>query len=172
VHLIRTSLKYASYQDRKAIVTALKPIYTAATVEAAESALLEFADSALGKKYKGVVATWERAWERFIPFLAFPPELRKIIYTTNAIESFNYQIRKIIKNRGQFPTDAAVVKLIWLAIVNIEDKRARERERDRGKPANQRTAPGRLIEGHVTQGWKQALNALSTMFDGRIPDHP
>lgn len=171
VHLIRASLKYASYNDRKAIVAALKPIYTAATVEAAEQALLEFAESPLGKKYKGVVATWERAWERFVPFLAFPPALRKIIYTTNAIESFNYQIRKIIKNRGQFPTDAAAVKLIWLAIVDIEDKRAHDRERDRGKPANARTAPGRLIEGHVTQGWKQALNALSTMFPDRIPDH-
>jgi putative transposase len=112
---------------------------------------------------------WERAWERFIPFLAFPPEIRRIIYTTNAIESFNYQIRKIIKNRGQFPTDDAVVKLMWLAIADIEDKRARAREKDRGKPANQRSAPGRLIEGHLTQGWKQALGALATVFEGRIP---
>ncbi|MCV7069752.1 transposase, partial [Mycobacterium rufum] len=69
------------------------------------------------------------AWERFIPFLAFPPELRRIIYTTNAIESLNYQLRKIIKNRGHFPNDAAAVKLLWLAICNIEDKRARERQR-------------------------------------------
>jgi putative transposase len=87
------------------------------------------------------------------------------------IESFNYQIRKIIKNRGQFPTDDAVVKLIWLAVVDIEDKRARARERDRGKPANQRNAPGRLIEGQTSQGWRQALNAFATVFEERIPQH-
>jgi putative transposase len=171
VHLIRSALKYASYTDRKALAAALKPVYTAPTAEAAEVALLELADSPLGRKYRAAVAVWERAWERFIPFLAFPPEIRKIIYTTNAIESFNYQIRKIIKNRGQFPTDDAVIKLIWLAIADIEDKRARAREKDRGKPANERTAAGRLIEGHATQGWKQALNALSTVFEGRIPEH-
>jgi putative transposase len=171
VHLIRASLRYASYADRKKLAAALKPVYTAATAQAAEQALLELADSPLGKKHKAAIAVWERAWERFVPFLAFPPEVRKIIYTTNAIESFNYQIRKIIKNRGQFPTDDAVVKLIWLAIADIEDKRARARAKDRGKPANQRSAPGRLIEGHVTQGWKQALGALATVFEGRIPEH-
>lgn len=171
VHLIRAAMRYVSYADRKRFAAALKPIYTAPTAEAAQDALLELADTPLGRKYKAAVAVWERAWDRFTPFLAFPPEIRKIIYTTNAIESFNYQIRKIIKNRGQFPTDDAVVKLIWLAIADIEDKRARAREADRGKPANRRTAPGRLIEGHVTQGWKQALNALSTIFEGRIPEH-
>jgi putative transposase len=171
VHLIRASMRYVSYSDRKKFAAALRPVYTAPSVEAAEAALLELADSPLGRKYKAAVATWERAWERFTPFLAFPPEIRKIIYTTNAIESFNYQIRKIIKNRGQFPTDDAVVKLIWLAIADIEDKRARARQAQRGKPADQRTAPGRMIEGHVTQGWKQALNVLSTVFDGRIPEH-
>ena len=171
VHLIRSSLKYASYTDRKKLAAALKPVYTAPTVEAAEAALFELADSPLGRKHKAAIAVWERAWERFTPFLAFPPEIRKIIYTTNAIESFNYQIRKIIKNRGQFPTDDAVIKLIWLAIVDIEDKRARARDKERGKPAHERTAPGRLIEGHGTQGWKQALNALSTVFEGRIPEH-
>jgi putative transposase len=171
VHLIRASLRYASYTDRRKLAAALRPVYTAPSAEAAEQALLELAESPLGKKHKAAVAVWERAWERFVPFLAFPPEVRRIIYTTNAIESFNYQIRKIIKNRGQFPTDEAVVKLIWLAIADIEDKRARARDKDRGKPANQRSAPGRLIEGHVTQGWKQALGALSTVFEGRIPEH-
>jgi putative transposase len=171
VHLIRAAMRYVSYNDRKGFAAALRPVYTAPTVEAAEQALLELADAPLGRKYKAAVAVWERAWERFTPFLAFPPEIRRIIYTTNAIESFNYQIRKIIKNRGQFPTDDAVVKLIWLAIVDIEDKRARARDKDRGKPANARTAPGRLIEGHLTQGWKQAINALSTVFEGRIPEH-
>jgi putative transposase len=171
VHLIRAAMRYVSYNDRKKFAAALRPVYTAPTVEAAEAALLELAETPLGRRYKAAIAVWERAWDRFTPFLAFPPEIRKIIYTTNAIESFNYQIRKIIKNRGQFPTDDAVVKLIWLAIADIEDKRARAREKDRGKPANKRTAPGRLIEGHLTQGWKQALNALSTVFEGRIPEH-
>jgi putative transposase len=160
VHLIRASLRYASYTDRKKLAAALRPVYTAANADAAEAALLELADSPLGRTHKSALAVWERAWERFIPFLAFPPELRKVIYTTNTIESLNYQLRKIIKNRGHLPTDDAVVKLLWLAICDIKDKRARAREADRGKPANQRTAPARLIEGSITTGWKQALAAL------------
>jgi putative transposase len=169
VHLIRAAMKFVSYKDRKAMVAALKEIYTAPTVAAAETALLAFADSPLGKRYPAAVATWERAWERFTPFLAFPIEIRKIIYTTNAIESFNYQIRKIIKNRGHFPTDDAVIKLIWLAIADIEDKRARQRAAEAGKPANSRTAPPRLVEGAGVHGWKQALNSLEMFFPGRIP---
>jgi putative transposase len=167
IHLIRASLKYASYTDRKKLAAALKPVYTAPTADAAEQALLELADSPLGRKHKAALAVWERAWERFTPFLAFPPELRKVIYTTNTIESLNYQLRKIIKNRGHFPTDDAVVKLLWLAICDIEDKRARAREADRGKPANQRTAPARLIEGSITTGWKQALAALDQFCEDR-----
>ncbi|HEY5988957.1 MAG TPA: IS256 family transposase [Streptosporangiaceae bacterium] len=170
VHLIRASMKFVSYTDRRAMVAALKEIYTAPTIEAAETALLGFADSPMGKRYPAAVAVWERAWDRFTPFLAFPPELRKIIYTTNAIESFNYQIRKIIKNRGHFPTDDAVVKLIWLAIADIEDKRARQRAAEAGKPRTEaRQAPGRLVEGAGVLGWKQALNALEIFFPGRIP---
>jgi len=88
-------------------------------------------------------------WERFIPFLAFPPELRRVIYTMNSIESLNYQLRKIIKNRRQFPNDAAVIKLLWLSICNTDDKRARQREKERGRPANEPKAPGRLVEGQV-----------------------
>ena len=80
---------------------------------------------------------WRDAWERFIPFLEFPPEVRKIIYTTNSIESLNYQLRKIIKNRGHFPNDDAVIKLLWLAIRDIEDKRARERAKEAGRPKGQ-----------------------------------
>ena len=169
VHLIRSAMKFVSYKDRKAMVAELKEIYTAASVSAAETAMLAFADSAMGRRYPAAVAVWERAWERFIPFLAFPPEVRRIIYTTNAIESFNYQIRKIIKNRGHFPTDDAVVKLIWLAIADIEDKRARQRAAEAGKPANARQAPGRMVEGAGVNGWKQALNALEIFFPGRIP---
>jgi len=169
VHLIRAAMKFVSYKDRRPMAAALKDIYTAPTVAAAETALLGFADSPLGRRYPAAVAVWERAWERFTPFLAFPAEVRRIIYTTNAIESFNYQIRKIIKNRGHFPTDDAVVKLIWLAIADIEDKRARQRAAEAGKPANSRTAPGRLVEGAGVNGWKQALNALEIFFPGRIP---
>lgn len=96
--------------------------------------MLAFAESELGRRYPAAVATWENAWERFIPFLAFPPEVRKIIYTTNSIESLNYQLRKIIKNRGHFPTDDAVIKLLWLAIRDIEDKRARQRANEKSIP--------------------------------------
>ena len=110
-----------------------------------------------GKKYLHAVATWEAAWERFIPFLAFPPELRRVIYTTNSFESLNYQLRKVITNRGHFPKDEAVVKLLWLALCNIEDKRARQRAKEKGKPATERKAPGRLVEGQVVTNWKQAL---------------
>ena len=82
----------------------------------------------------------------------------------------NYQLRKIIKNRGHFPNDDAVIKLLWLAIRDIEDKRARAREKERGAPRNQRTVPGRLVEGATTQGWKQALGALALAHPGRIPE--
>jgi putative transposase len=168
VHLIRNAMRFVSYADRKKVAAALRPIYTAPTVEAAETELLAFADSDLGRKYPATVATWEHAWERFIPFLAFPPELRKIIYTTNAIESFNYQLRKIIKNRGHFPNDDAAIKLLWLAIRNIEDKRARQRAKQKDTPKAQRNAPGRLVEGATTQGWKAALGALALQFPDRI----
>jgi putative transposase len=168
VHLIRAAMRFVSYQDRKKVAAALRPIYTAPTVEAAETELLAFAESELGRRYPAAVATWENAWERFIPFLAFPPELRKIIYTTNSIESLNYQLRKIIKNRGHFPSDDAVVKLLWLAIRDIEDKRARARARDRGKPASKRTAPGRLVEGGTIHGWKAAINTLALTYPDRL----
>ncbi|WP_370653032.1 IS256 family transposase [Frankia sp. CIT1] len=170
VHLIRSALRYASYTDRKKLAAALRPIYTAPCLDAAEQALLEFSESELGKKHPAAVAVWERAWEQFVPFLEFTPNLRRIIYTTNAIESFNYQLRKIIKNRGHFPSNDAVVKLLWLAIVDIEDKRARARAKEAGKPRTGRTAPGKLIEGHAAQGWKPALAELATAYPGRIPD--
>ena len=169
VHLIRAAMRFVSYHDRKAVTGMLKPVYTAANEDAALAALTTFADSELGKRYPGAVGVWERAWERFTPFLAFPPEVRRIIYTTNAVESLNYQLRKIIKNRGHFPNDDAVVKLLWLAIRDIEDKRARAREKDRGK-SRTRWASGRLVEGLVVTGWKQALNALAIAYPGRLPE--
>lgn len=171
VHLIRAANRYVSYNDRKAFSAALKTIYTAPDADAAQTALLELAESALGRKYPAAVAVWQRAWERFTPFLAFPPEVRRVIYTTNSIESLNYQLRKIIKNRGHFPSDEAVIKLLWLAIRDIEDKRARAREKDRGKPANARTAPARLVEGATVQGWRAALNHLELLYPDRLAGH-
>jgi putative transposase len=115
------------------------------------------------------VRTWREAWERFIPFLEFAPQIRKIIYTTNSIESLNYQLRKIIKNRGHFPNDDAVAKLLWLAIRDIEAKRAAERAKEAGLAKNQpRKAPPRLVEGGTVQGWNQALGALAIAFPGRL----
>ena len=113
----------------------------------------------------------ERAWERFIPFLAFPPALRRVIYTTNAIESLNYQLRKVTKNRGHFPSDEAAVKLLWLAICNIEDRRAAERAKEKNTPAHSRRAKGRLVEGQVTTNWKQALAQLAAAYPDRINPH-
>lgn len=168
VHLIRASMRFVSYKDRKRVAAGLKTIYTAPTVEAAETALLEFEASELGRRYPATISTWTAAWERFIPFLEFPPELRRIIYTTNAIESLNYQLRKIIKNRGHFPNDDAVIKLLWLAIRDIEDKRARQRAKEAGKPRNERKAPGRLVEGATVHGWKAALGALAIAYPDRI----
>lgn len=171
VHLIRASMRFVNYKDRKAIAKALKPIYQAADADAARAEFDAFTTSELGKKYPHAVATWESAWERFIPFLAFPPMLRRVIYTTNSIESLNYQLRKIIKNRGQFPNDLAVVKLLWLSICNIEDKRARQRAKERGKPPGERKAPGRLVEGQVVTNWKQALEQLALTYPDRINPH-
>jgi putative transposase len=168
VHLIRASMRFVSYKDRKRVAAALKGVYTAPTADAAEAALLEFSESELGRRYPATVSTWTAAWERFIPFLEFPPALRRVIYTTNSIESLNYQLRKIIKNRGHFPNDTAVVKLLWLAIRDIEDKRARQRAREAGKKANERTAPGRLVEGATVHGWKAALGALAIAYPDRI----
>lgn len=168
VHLIRASMRFVSYADRKAVAAMLRPIYTAIDETQALMALTALADSLLGKKYPAAVATWENAWDRFIPFLDFGPATRKVIYTTNSIESLNYQMRKIIKNRGQFPNDAAVVKLLWLAIRNIEDKRARQRAKEAGKPRNDRKAPGKLVEGSTIQGWTTALNELSLRYPERF----
>jgi len=134
VHLIRASMRFVSYKDRKSVAAALKRVYSAPNEETARGALEDFAASDLGARYPQTVATWQRAWQRFTPFLAFPPMLRRVVYTTNAIESLNYQLRKITKNRGHFPSEEAAVKLLWLAICNIEDKRAAPRPPRRRNP--------------------------------------
>ena len=169
VHLIRAAMRFVAYGQRKAVAAALKTIYQAGDAEAARAALDAFAASELGQRNPNTVRVFEDAWERFIPFLAFPPMLRRVIYTTNAIESLNYQLRKIIKNRGHFPNDAAVVKLLWLAICNIEDKRARDREKERGLGRGaKRKAESRLVEGQLTTNWKQALAQLALAYPERI----
>ena len=103
----------------RAVAAALRPIYAAASAEAAQAALAAFEAGPWGLKYPTIVQSWRRAWEHVIPFFAFPPEVRRVIYTTNAIESVNARLRKIIKTRGHFPSDDAATKLIWLALRNI-----------------------------------------------------
>jgi putative transposase len=149
VHLIRASMRYVSWSDRKAMTAALRPIYTAPTVQAAELAFGAFRNE-WGTRAAGAVAAWERAWEEFTPFLAFAPEIRKVIYTTNLIESINFQLRKVTKARGSFPTDEAALKLLYLAIRNISTQRGGE-------------------AGTGTHGWTAALNAFALQFPDRLP---
>jgi transposase-like protein len=119
VHLIRHSLEYASYRDRRPLTLALRTIYTAPTAEAAAAALDAFETSALGARFPTVTAAWRRAWTQVVPFFAFPPAIRRVLYTTNALENVNRQLRKIIKTRGHFPNDDAALKLLWLALRNL-----------------------------------------------------
>jgi putative transposase len=149
VHLIRGTLRYTSWNDRKAVTTALKPIYTAPSIDAAEQAFEEF-KAKWGARIPGAVALWERAWDEFIPFLAYPPEVRRVVYTTNLIESINFMLRKITKTRGHFPNDDAAIKLLYLGIRNIDTRR-------------------RGPEGTGTMGWKRALNAFAIHHPGRLP---
>ena len=172
VHLIRAAMRFVASKSMKAVAAALKPIYQAPTAAAARTELDEFTASELGQANPHAAQVFENAWERFTPFLAFPPEVRRVIYTTNAIESLNYQLRKVTKNRGHFPNDQAVVKLLWLAICNIEDKRAREREKERGgSRATKRKAQGFLVEGQRITNWKKALEQLAIAFPDRIAPH-
>jgi putative transposase len=119
VHLLRNSLEFANWKQRKPLAIALRAIYTAPSADAAMRALDEFERGPWGTRFPTVVASWRRAWAHVIPFFAFPPEIRRVIYTTNALESLNARVRKIIKTRGHFPNDDAATKLIWLALRNI-----------------------------------------------------
>ena len=159
IHLIRASLRYASWKDRKKIAAALRPIYTAVN-EAAAKAALEQLRAAFGKTAtRRDLAVWERAWEQFIPFLEFDTAIRKVIYTTNAIESINFQLRKITRNRGHFPDDDAAMKLLYLGIRNITGRHI--------------DGDGLILQrrerGTGTLGWKAALNALAVRFGDRLP---
>jgi len=122
VHLIRYSMQFASWKERKALAKALRPIYQAPSAEAAAAELDAFEQGPWGEKYPAVTASWRRRWEEVIPFFAFSPEVRRIIYTTNAIESLHSQVRKAIRNKGHFPSDEAATKLIYLALRNITAK--------------------------------------------------
>ena len=119
VHLIRYSMQFASWKERKAIAAGLKPVYRAESAQAAARELDAFDLGPWGQKYPAIAQSWRRNWEAVIPFFAFPAEVRKIIYTTNAIESLNASVRKAIRNKGHFPNDQAATKLIWLALRNI-----------------------------------------------------
>jgi putative transposase len=120
VHLLRNALAYVSYQDRRQVVAALKPIYQAATADAALLALDAFEAGSWGRKYPTIVPLWRRQWDQVIPFFAFPPEVRRIIYTTNAIESLNSTLRTAIRSRGHFPNDEAAIKLLYLVLRRVE----------------------------------------------------
>jgi putative transposase len=126
VHLIRASLRYVNYRDLKKVTTALRPIYNAPNADAALAELERF-DSEWGKQYPATVGVWRDAWERMIPFLALPEDLRKAVYTTNTIEGLHRQIRKAIKTRGAFPDQQAATKLIYLAIIKADAKWQRNR---------------------------------------------
>ena len=145
VHLIRNSLDYASWKDRKPLAAAIKPLYTAPSAEAALAELDAFESGPWGKKFPTVVGAWRRVWDKVIPFFAFPPEVRRVIYTTNAIESVNARLRKILKTRGHFPSDEAATKLIWLALQNITANWAR-----------------------ASPHWKAAMNQFAILYEERF----
>jgi len=121
VHMVRNSLKFVSYKDRKKMATDLKTIYRAVTVEQAESTLTTFGET-WDKKYPMVSQSWLSHWDRIIPFFAYSEEIRKVIYTTNAIESLNSTLRKVTKNRNSFPNDESAIKLLYMALQNIMKK--------------------------------------------------
>jgi len=119
VHLIRHSLDFATWKVRKDLAAGLRTIYTAPDADQAAVALEAFAEGPWGQRYPAIVASWRRAWSHVIPFFAFPPDVRKVLYTTNALERVHARLRKILKVRGHFPTDEAATKLLWLALRNI-----------------------------------------------------
>jgi putative transposase len=144
VHLLRNSMEYCNYKDRTPLITELKGIYKAPNAEVALECLEAFESGPLGKKYPPIGRLWRRAWEHVIPFLSYPAPVRKIIYTTNAIESLNARLRKIIKTRGHFPNDQAATKLLYLVLQN---------------QARNWT--------NVVQGWREALTHFAILY----PEH-
>jgi len=162
-------------RDAGQVAAELRKIYTAPDADAALDALAEFSASPWAAKYPLAAKVFEDAWDCFTPFLAFGPATRKLLYTTNSIESLNYQLRKVTKAmrkvtkaRGHFPNDDAAVKLLWLAIINIEDKRARERAARRAQTGKRSDQPVRLAGGQRVMGWREALNELDCAYPGRL----
>jgi putative transposase len=143
VHMVRASLNYVNWKERKRVAADLKPIYRAATAEEAEKALADFAES-WGRHYQAIVKLWRDNWTRVIPFFAFPREVRTVIYTTNAVESLHMSLRKVTKNRGSFPNEDAAMKLLYLALRNVSKK------------------------WEAVQHWKSALNQFEILWGDRI----
>jgi putative transposase len=145
VHMVRNSLRFVSWKDRKNVAVSLKAVYQAATEEQARMRLSEFAQQ-WDAQYPTIAKSWETNWQRLIPFFAYPEEIRRIIYTTNAIESLNNSLKKTIKNRASFPNDEAAIKLLYLSLKNIMKKW---------------TMPVR--------NWGKALNQLAVLYNDRMP---
>ena len=144
VHLLRQCLNFVSWKQRKQVASSLRPIYTAPTREAAELELEKFA-AAWDATHPTIAQVWRRNWERITPFFAFPDEIRKVIYTTNAVESLNSSLRKIIKTRGSFPNEEAALKLLYLALRNHSKKWS------------------------TVQSWREALNRFQILWSDRMP---
>ena len=145
VHMVRNSLNYVGWNKRKVVAADLKLIYSSATLAEAEMALLDF-EHQWGDAYPLIAKSWRSNWQRIIPFFDYPPEIRRVIYTTNAIESVNMSLRKIIKNRGSFPNDESLIKLFYLALQNISEKWSMP-----------------------LRDWKPALNRFTIQFEDRMP---
>jgi putative transposase len=145
VHMVRNSLNYVNWKERKFVAADIRSVYTAPTAEAAEQELGRFGEK-WDKRYGAIRSMWQRHWDRIIPFFAFTPEIRKVMYTTNAIESLNMSLRKIIKTRGSFPSEQAALKLLYLALKNVTAKWHK-----RG-----------------VENWKEALNQFTLLWEDRI----
>jgi putative transposase len=144
VHLIRSALRFVSWADRKKVAAMLKPLYNAESEETAQAELQRLEES-FGQRYPSLVRAFKNRWEHFVPFLAYPPEIRRMLYTTNAIESLNSQLRKVLRNRGVFPNEDSVLKVLFLAIGNAKTK------------------------WRASRDWGQVLSQLDILFEGRLP---
>jgi putative transposase len=151
VHLIRASLRWVNYKDRNRVAAALRAIYGAPTEAAARDALDALETSDIGREYPGIIRRWRDAWEKVIPFFDFSPEVRKVVYTTNMIESINNALGKATRNRGHFPSDEALLKVLYLGCKHLG-----------------RTTRGRGHVGSTGYVWKTALRQFDIMFPGRL----